>query len=323
MALPTSRAEFKEYCLRQLGKPVIDINVSDEQVEDKIDYCLSYYADYHFDGSETIYYKHKITAADKPDAVKTIRIDSGGTGYSNGASVVFSGQHTNEAVATVTTDVSGTITSITFSGHGSGYPLAPTATVAGGSGANLVPELGGWIELPDNILGVVKLFDISSAMGSSTSDMFSITYQIALNDLWSFMSSSLVPYYMTMQHISLMQQILVGSPQIRYSRHRNRLHIDINWSKLQVDAFLAVQANEVIDPEVFTDVYKDRWLLRYVTTHIKSTWGSNMKKYQGMPMPGGVLLNGQQIYDEAIEEIKMLEDQMINTYGLSPEMAIG
>ena len=248
MALPTSRAELKDFCLRRLGKPVVEINISDEQAEDAIDYCLSYYADYHFDGTEKLFYKHQITSTDIANK---------------------------------------------------------------------------YITLPENIMGVVNIFDISSALGTSSTDMFSITYQIALNDLWTFMSSSMLPYYMTIQHIQLLEQLLVGKQLIRYNRHRNRLHLDMDWNKFQEGYYLIVEAYEVVDPEIFTDVYKDRWLLRYITAHMKRQWGENMKKHQGMPMPGGILLNGQQIYDEAVEEIRMLEEEMINTYGLSPEMMIG
>jgi len=248
MALPTSRTEFKNFCLRRLGKGVTEQNMSDEQIEDAIDYCLSYYADYHFDGSEKLFYRHQITSTDI----------------------------TNK-----------------------------------------------YITLPENIMGVVNLFDISSALGTSTTDMFSITYQIALNDLWSLTSHSLVPYYMTRQHMRLMEEILVGKQPIRYNRHRNRLHIDMNWENLVEGYYVIVEAYEVVDPETFTDVYKDRWLLRYTTANIKRQWGENMKKYQGMPMAGGIMMNGQQIYNEAVEEINRLEDEMLNTYSIPPSHEIG
>lgn len=245
MALPTTRTDFKNFCLRQLGAPVIEINVADEQVEDAIDYCLSYYADYHFDGSEKLYYKHQLTSTDI----------------------------TNK-----------------------------------------------YITLPENILGVVNIFDISSGMGTSSTSMFSITYQIALNDLWTFMSSSMVPYYMTMQHLSLLEQLLVGKQPIRYSRHRNRLHIDMDWTKLVEGHYIIVEAYEVIEPTTFVDVWKDRWLIRYTTAHIKKQWGNHLKKFKGQPMPGGIMFSGQEIYDEAVEEIKTLEEEMIMNYSIPSEI---
>jgi hypothetical protein len=248
MALPTSRQEFAAFCLRRLGAPVTEINVAEEQVEDAIDYCLSYYADYHFDGSNKIYYKHQLTQED--------------------------------------------ITN-------------------------------GYIPLPENILGAVKIFDISSALGTSSTDMFSITYQIALNDIWTFMSSSMVPYYMTMQHIRLLEQLLVGQQAIRYNRHRNLLYIDMDWTKFSVGKYLIVEAYEVVDPDEFSDVWKDRWLIRYTTANIKRQWGEQMKKFAGMPMAGGIMFNGQQIYDEAVEEINKLETEMIDSYSLPSEMLMG
>lgn len=248
MALPNSRETFKQFCLRRLGKGVTEQNMTDEQAEDAIDYCLSYYADYHFDGSEKLYYKHQLTQED---------IDNK------------------------------------------------------------------YITMPENILGVVNLFDISSALGTASTNMFSITYQIALNDLWTFMSSSMVPYYMTMQHIQLLEQLLVGKQPMRYNRHRNRLHIDMDWTKFVVGYYLIVEAYEVVDPTVFTDVWKDRWLIRYTTANMKRQWGENMKKFQGAPMPGGIMFNGQQIYDEAVEEINRLEDEMINSYSIPSEFLMG
>lgn len=248
MAMPHDRESFKQTCLRRLGKGVLGHALTDEQVEDAIDYCLSYYTDYHFDGSEKIYYKHQLTAQDI----------------------------TNQ-----------------------------------------------YITLPENIFGVVQIFDISSALGTSSTDMFSITYQIALNDLWTFMSSSMVPYYMTMQHLRLLEELLVGKQPIRYSRHRNRLHIDMDWTKFVENYYLVVEAYEVIDPDEFPDVWKDRWLILYTTAHIKRQWGENMKKHQGMPMPSGLLLNGQQIFDEAVEEINRLEEEMINSYSIPPAFISG
>lgn len=248
MALPTSRTEFKNFIKRRLGQPVIEVNVSDEQIEDAIDYCLSYYADYHFDGSEKIYYKHQITDTDK----------------------------TNR-----------------------------------------------YITLPENILGAVQVFPVSPALGTSSTDMFNIQYQIMLNDLWTFMSSSLVPYYMTMQHLSMIEEVLVGQQPIRYNRHRNRLHIDMDWTQATVGAYLVIEAYEVVDPVTYTDVWKDRWLIEYTTQHVKRQWGEQLKKYGSTPLPGGITFNGQQIYDEAVEAIKKMEDEMINSYSLPAVGFIG
>ena len=127
---------------------------------------------------------------------------------------------------------------------------------------------------------------------SSRGNPFDIRYQIALNDLYTLTSVSMIPYYMTFTHIQMLEQLLVGKQPIRYSRHRDRLHIDMDWNKVNVGNWLIVRAYEVIDPEEFTDVWSDRWLAEYATALIKRQWGNNLKKYDGMQMPGGLTFNG-------------------------------
>lgn len=247
MAVPTTRAEFKEWCLRKLGKPVIEINVDDDQVEDRIDESLRYFWDYHFDGSEVVYYKHLITSTDI----------------------------TNK-----------------------------------------------YITLPENIIGAVRVFPVGDP-SMSTGDIFNIRYQIALNDLYNLTSVSMVPYYMVMQHIAVIQQILVGQQPIRYSRHKNKCYIDADWNSYKEGEYLLIEAYEVIDPNVYTDAWGDRWLQQYATAKIKMQWGNNLKKYDGMQLPGGITFNGQKIYDEAKEELDALEKEMINSYSLPVSDMIG
>ena len=246
MALPTNRAAFKEYCLRSLGKPVVEINVDDDQVDDRIDEALKYFYDYHFDGSEKIYYKHQITEQDK----------------------------TNK-----------------------------------------------YVTIPENIMGVVNIFDLGSALG--TNNLFNIRYQIALNDLYTLTSVSMVPYYMAMTHIQFLEQILVGRQPLRYNRHTNKLYIDMDWERVNVGEFLIVEAYEIINPDTFNDAWADRWLLRYATCLIKQQWGQNLKKFDGMKMPGGLTFNGQKIFDEASLEREKLEQEMIFTYSLPVTDLIG
>jgi hypothetical protein len=247
MAVPTTRNEFKEYCLRALGKPVIEINVADEQVDDRVDQALRFYWDYHFDGTEKIYFKHQITA-------------------------------------------------------------------------NTISD--GYIEMPENIVGAVKMFPIGDP-NTSSGDIFNIRYQIALNDLYTLTNVALVDYYMTMEHLSLVQELLVGKPQIRYNRHRNRLHIDKTKEDLTEGEFILIEAYELVDPNVFADVWSDRWLSYYTTQLIKRQWGSNMMKFEGMQLPGGVQFNGRQLYEDAQQEILRLEEEMINNYSLPVMDMIG
>lgn len=240
MAIPTNKAEFKAYCLRKLGAPVIEINVDDDQVDDRIDEALRYYWDYHFDGSEKIYYKHQITEEDRQNK---------------------------------------------------------------------------YITLPENINGAVSVFPIGDPMVRSD-DLFNIRYQIALNDLYSLTSVSMVPYYMVMEHLALVSEMLVGRQPIRYSRHKDRLYVDMDWQAYNVGEFLLVEAYEVIDPVVYTDAWNDRWLQNYATALIKRQWGSNLTKFTGMSLPGGVQFNGDKIYNDAVDEVAKMEQEMISSYSM-------
>lgn len=240
MTAPTTRAEFESYCLRSLGSPVINIDVSSDQIEDRVDEALRYYWDYHFDGSSKTYYKYPVTQTD---------IDNK------------------------------------------------------------------YIEMPANIIGAIRIFALGWYM-SGQANMFNVQYQIALNDLYTLTQFDVVPYYMMMQHLNVLQEVLVGEKPIRYNRHQNRLYIDMNWEILVPGQYLVVEAYEVCDPDLYNAVWSDRWLMQYATALIKRQWGSNLKKFGGLQLPGGVVLNGQEIYNEAIEEIRMLEAEMISSYSL-------
>ena len=240
MAAPTSKAEFKEYCLRKLGKPVIEINVDDDQVDDRIDEALRYYYDYHFDGSDKIYYKHAVTETDVANK---------------------------------------------------------------------------YITLPENIIGAVSVFSIGDP-SVRADDLFNIRYQIALNDLYTLTNVSVVPYYMVMEHLALLTEMLVGKVPIRYTRHKNRLYVDTDWGNIAVGSFLLVEAYEIVDPLVYNDAWNDRWLQNYATALIKRQWGSNLTKFTGMNLPGGVQFNGEKIYNDAVDEITKMEQEMISGYSL-------
>jgi len=247
MAVPTTRAEFKAYCLRKLGAPVIEINVDDDQVEDRIDECLRYYWDYHFDGSEKIYYKHQVTEQDRSNK---------------------------------------------------------------------------YITLPENIIGAINVFSIGDPMVRAD-DLFNIRYQIALNDLYTLTSVSMVPYYMVMEHLSLISELLVGKKPMRYSRHTNKCYIDMDWNSVKVGEFLLIEGYEVIDPELFYDVWADRWLQNYTAAKIKYQWGTNLTKFTGMSLPGGVQFNGMQIFSDAQREIATMEQEMISSFSLPVTHMIG
>ena len=171
--------------------------------------------------------------------------------------------------------------------------------------------------MPDNIIGVINIFDLGSALGLN--NLFNIRYQIALNDLYTLTSVSMVPYYMAMNHIQFLEQMLIGKQPLRYNRHINKLYIDMSWDQVAVGNYLVVEAYQVVDPDLYTKAWGDRWLARYASCLIKQQWGQNLKKFEGMKMPGGLTFNGQKIFDEATAERSELEHEMIYSYSL-PEI---
>lgn len=319
MAIPASRSEFKDHCLRKLGYPVIEINVDDDQVEDRVDEALKYYWDYHFDGSERVYYRYMVQQKDRPGSLSEVAVVKGGTGYSNTDTVVITRDSNDPegtgATATITTNSSGVITSVNVTNPGEKYRTAPAITIntSTGSGATFQAYNGGYITLPQNILGAVSIYPIGDP-SIRAGDLFNIRYQIALNDLYTLTSVSMVPYVMAMQHISLIQEILVGKQPIRYNRHMNKLYMDMDWNKINNGEFFIVDAYQVVDPDIYTDAWGDRWLINYATALIKKQWGTNLTKFIGMQLPGGVQFNGEKIYNDAAEEVNKMEQEMINNY---------
>ena len=247
MAQPTTRKEFKEWCLRKLGKPVIEINVDIDQVDDRVDEALSYYWDYHFDGAEKLYLRHELTQEDIAN---------------------------------------------------------------------------GYITIPENIIGVVKVFNLSTSP-TFQNGMFSAQYQFVLNHIHEIAGYNLVNFYMSMAHLQFMEEILAGMQPIRYNRHINKLHIDANLKLFAPGHIVIAECYSIVDPDIYADVWKDRWLQNYAAAKIKYQWGSNLTKFVGMNLPGNVQFNGEQILNDAREEIQRLEDEMITSYSLPVSDMIG
>jgi hypothetical protein len=144
-----------------------------------------------------------------------------------------------------------------------------------------------------------------------------LRYQIALNDLFAFNTGPFAPYYMALQNVALAEELFVGKQGIGFQRHSNKLYVDIAWGeKIVLGEYMLIEAYQKIDPDTYTDMYNDRWLQRYCTALIKKQWGENLKKFEGISMPGGVSFNGQKIYDEATDDIQAMESEMISSYSL-------
>ena len=271
MAIPNTRDTFKDYCKRAIGFGVIDINVSDAQVEDRIDEGLQYFAQYHYDGVERMYLKYKITEDDITRA------------------------RSNEST-TATDTKDGNVTA-TFQ-----------------EGRNFIP-------MPSSVVSVIQIFPFDD---KHTNNMFDIRYQLRLNDLYDFSSTSIIHYQMTMQQLDFLSHILVGEKPIRFNQHQNRLYIDMDFANdIAVDEFLIIECYRKIDPASYPDIFDDIYLKRYATALIKRQWGANLSKFTGVQLLGGVEMNGAEIYSQAQEEINRLEEQIQLAFELPPEYMMG
>lgn len=247
MAAVASREQLKEYCLRALGAPVVEINVDEDQVEDRIDEAFQFYREFHYDAIELVYLKHQITANN------------------------ISNQY---------------------------------------------------IELNDAVVGVNRILPFSNRTNGM--NMFDLRYQILINDLYSLLSTDLIYYTQVKSHLELISQMLIGVKPVQFNRHMNRLYINMDWqADVDPGTFLIVECYRILDPDTYTDVYNDRLLKELATAYIKRQWATNIKKFSGIQLPGGVTLNGDAMYQEAQMEIKEVEQELQNRFELPPDMFVG
>ena len=334
MAKPSTREELKQYCLRTLGKPVIEINVEDDQLEDRMDEGLQFFQEYHFDGVERMYNIHRITGS-------TVKIASNTGAFTVGEKITGG---TSNATAKV---VSSNTTVITFKSHKdtddisnndvtSSFSNAETIT-GSTSGSTAVADTDAslvtfgdvdnhYITLSDSIIGVTGIFDIQDTGGAQTSsDLFSFRYQFHLNEMPYLTATSIINYKMSMQHLQLLNDMFVGKKPLRFNRHQNRLYLDIDWDNddLEVDEYVVAECYRIIEPATFTDVYNDMFLKKYVTALFKRQWGANLIKYEGVQLPGGTTLNGRTMFEEAITELRETEEQVSLKYELPVDFMVG
>lgn len=236
MAVST-RQQLIDYCLRALGEPVVEINVDEQQVEDRVDEAIEHFRLYHYDGIEKVYLKHVITSQDIANR---------------------------------------------------------------------------YITLPDAIYGINRVFPIASGTSTSKS-IFDLQYQLRLNDLYDLTSTSVMYYTQVMSHLALLDITLNGHPLYRFNRLNSKLYIEASWETEMLEGnYVLVECYRAMDPTEAPKLYNDPWIKHYCTAVIKKQWAVNIKKFQGMQLPGGVTIDGDKLYSEAVSEIKELEDDMLN-----------
>lgn len=304
----SSREGLKQYALRALGAPVVEINVDDDQLEDRIDEALEYWNLYHYEGVEQIYMKQPIRASEitlSAAVADTFEIAEHITGSVSGATaeVCRESSRISNGTLLLVRNVVGT------------FQANEAITGSAGHNATLASitlreyDLR-YITVPDYVYGITKILSMGQA--SSSKNIFDLQYQLRLNDLYDLTSTSLIYYKTVMSHLALLDLELNGHQGFRFNRLSNRLYLDANW---QTDFILGdhivVQGYRAMDPATYNRVYNEIWLKHYVTALFKKQWGVNMKKFGGLQLPGGVTLNGQETYDEAVTDIKELEDDLM------------
>ncbi|MBG46412.1 MAG: hypothetical protein CMB76_07850, partial [Euryarchaeota archaeon] len=250
MAQPASRTQLADYCKRQLGAPVLEINVDDDQVSDAIDDALQYYRERHYDGVELMYLKHKITAAD------VTRFDS---------------QKQTETI------------------NGTDWERSDN-----------------YLEIPQHVMGINKVFGLAS--NAIRNNLFGIEYQIFLNDLYAFGSLDMLNYFMVKQWLETIDMVLNNGSfvEFRFNQRQDRLYLDIDDTMLTEELYLIIQCYRALEPDTFTQAYNDPFVKQYATAKMKRQWGQNLIKFQGVNLPGGVQLNGRELFNDANDEIARL-----------------
>ena len=182
-------------------------------------------------------------------------------------------------------------------------------------------ETSNFLQVPDSVVGVEKIFkfDTSSISGG----MFSIKYQLFLNDLYYFNSVELLQYAMVKSYLEDIDFLLTTDKQVRFNKRQDRLYLDIDWGSESADTYLVLDCYRALDPNSFTQVYNDSFLKLYLTALIKRQWGQNLIKFKGVKLPGGIELNGREIYDDAEREIDSIRQRMANEYELPPYDFVG
>ena len=281
MSQPSTRSELIDYAKRQLGAPVLEINVAEEQVGDLLDDALQYFHERHFDGVAQTFLKYKITQDD---------IDRGrARGGSNTAGIT---------TTTATTTIDGT--SIDFDWE----------------------ENSNYFQVPPSVIGVTKIFHFDGT-NTVTNNMFSVKYQMFLNDIYYWGTTEILTYAMVKTYLEDIEFLLTTQKQIRFNQRMDRLYLDIDWGSMAKNDYIIMDCYRLVDPNDFSRVWNDSFLKLYFTALLKRQWGQNLIKFGGVKLPGGVELNGRQIYDDGEKEIERIRERMSSTYELPPLDMIG
>lgn len=319
----TTRQGLKDYCLRRLGYPVIEINVDDDQVEDRVQDAIDYWNEYHFDGVERVYLKAQVEASViklSTSFAQNFTVGEVITGTTSGATAeIYSKEGVNQLKVR---HVAGTFAnSETVTGATSGFATTTHASTAYTENNWTT----GKFTVTDAVTGVIKVFSVGTAGSArSATNIFDAVYQFRLNDMYNLLSNDIIYYQQVKMQLQLLDDMFSGERSITFNRKQNYIHLELDMNTVFVDEdYVVFEVYRALDPDTYTEVYNDMFLRRYATSLIKRQWGENMKKFGGMQLPGGVILNGQIIFDEALTEISQLETEMQSRYELPADFMVG
>lgn len=266
MASPNSRAELITYCKRQLGEPVLQVNIDDEQVNNVIDDTIQFFQENCYNGMERAYLFHEISADDKTRFAASVTTSSGTTDWK---------------------------------------------------------ETTNYIPVPDHVVGITRVFGLVS--NSIRSNLFGVEYQLFLNDLYAFGSLDILNYYMNKQYLETLDMVLNNGSfqQFRYTMRRDRLYMDLDKDFLKEGSNILIECHRLIDPTDATEMYNDMFVKKYATALMKKQWGQNLIKYNNVQLPGGITLNGRELYTDALAEIEKIESEVLSKYAIPPMDMIG
>lgn len=313
------RMELVHWCLRKLGAPVIEINIDDDQIEDRVDEALMYFRDYHFDGIERVYIPHQITASKfllsedfDADVLRGVLV----TGENSGATAIAYDKSENKRTIRFRSD------------NGKKFEDGENLTLEGVTEkAKLLKATLGdvdnkYITLDQKVISVTNVIpQQSSTIGGNLGGMFDFQYQFALHNMFNLASTDLVTYDIYKRYISTWEFMFRGTKGIRFNRKTDKLLLDVQtWT---VDQWIVLEAWAALDPNTYKEIYMDEFVREYACALIKQQWGANLKKFSGVQLPGSVILNGQVIYDEAKTELDTLRERVRKEFQLPPDFIVG
>lgn len=312
---PTNREEFKEYVLFELGSPVVEINIDEVQLENQIDKALEFFQEFHYLGTEKTFLKRKVTAtritvADTSgfEALEQIVVASG-------KMLTLHRIIDATTLEIVTKGLNLPVVGDTLLGESSGATGTITAVVYGDIDLGYVP-------VSEGVTEIVKVYPMSTSIYGA--GIFDIRYQLRLNDLFDLYSTEMVYYTNVMQHLALIDHLLVTNKQFRFNRHTDRLYVDMDWkTAIFPDEYILAEAFVITDPDAYKKVWNDRMLKKLAVAYTKRMWAVNMKKYSGAVIIGGLTMNGQLMFEEAEQEIEKIEEQIRDTYSEPPRWCMG